>query len=121
MNEERKRILVVDDERLIRELLARTLEEEGFTCVVCSGLAEARVRLGDGGYSLVLCDYDLADGCGADLVEEIRATNLDVPVVVMSGVGRGDVVERCAGLDVDGFLPKPFTLDELLGRVYWLV
>jgi two-component system response regulator MprA len=118
---EGKRVLVVDDERLIRALLTRTLEEEGFTCVVCSGLEEARVRLDDGGYSLVICDYDLADGCGADLVEEIRTTHFDVPVVIMSGIDRQGVAERCAGLGVDAFLPKPFTLDELLGRVYWLV
>jgi DNA-binding response OmpR family regulator len=117
----RKRILIVDDERLIRALLARTLEEEGFSCTVTGSLEAARDHLHLASFSLVLCDYDLTDGCGLDLVDEIRAGHFDVPVIVMSGIERADLADRCAGLDADSFLAKPFKLDELLGRVYWLV
>jgi DNA-binding response OmpR family regulator len=121
MNDQSKWVLIVDDERLIREMLSRTLEEEGFSCVVSGDLAQARDRLDEGGFSLVVCDYDLPDGCGLDLADEVRAGHFDIPVVVMSGIDRPDLAAGCAAHGTDGFLAKPFTMDQLLTRVAWLV
>jgi DNA-binding response OmpR family regulator len=111
------RVLIVEDERLLAERLARGLREEGFAVDVASTLAAARERGLDNEYDAVLLDLGLPDGSGRDLLRAWRGEKLGVPVLVLTARDRTE--EKVAGLDAgaDDYLTKPFEFEELLARI----
>jgi len=111
------RLLLVEDERRLAERLARGLREEGFAVDCVTTAAEARERIEDTGYDLVLLDLGLPDGSGLDLLRGWRREGLDVPVLVLTA--RDLVDEKVAGLNAgaDDYLTKPFAFEEVLARV----
>lgn len=78
------RVLVVDDDPLVRRVVVRMIEYLGFVVVDAEGLTAARTTLAQGHIDLVLCDIDLLDGSGVDLAAELIAVGAP-PVVLMSG------------------------------------
>lgn len=111
------RILIVDDERLIQQLLSRLLEEDGHSCETAGSTAESRTRLEGDPFDLVFCDVDMPDGSGLDLVRELRAAGNDVPVVMMSGVHDARLAASAVDLGVEGYMLKPFPLEDVRERV----
>lgn len=110
------RILVIEDERALAGFIEQTLRQHGFAASVASTLAEARTLLTQP-FDAVICDRRLPDGDGLDLVKELRAANNHVPLLMLTALGLPK--ERVAGLEAgaDDYLPKPFSLFELLARV----
>ena len=108
------RILVVDDECSIRELIAGTLEESGYTVETAANAAEALDKLHGQRCDLLLTDYSMPRKTGLDLISQMRAEGLDIPVVLMTGRTAELLAER-PYLQVNVLLPKPFMIDELLG------
>jgi len=110
------RLLVVDDDRELTDLVARFLRGEGFEvdCVM-DGAAGAE-RASSGSYSLVLLDVMLGRSNGFDVLRRIRATS-SVPVVMLTA--KGDALDRILGLEIgaDDYLPKPFNPQELAARI----
>ena len=101
-------ILVVDDEPVIRELVALLLEEEGYTVrQACDGV-EALREVDEDGIDLVLSDVKMPHLDGISLAHRLGSRERSVPVVLMSAVG-----PKGTPLQVP-FLRKPFTADHLL-------
>lgn len=111
------RILVVDDDPAVSDLLVRALERDGHTLTTASTAARARVELVEKQADVIVLDVGLPDGSGIELCRAIRAQGLDVPILILTA--RSAVGERIAGLDAgaDDFLGKPFALGELRARV----
>lgn len=111
------RILVVEDDDRLRALLAATLAEAGWEVdEAADGRSGYGAALG-GGYDVVLLDVMLPGMDGVTLCRKLRATGLEVPVLMLTA--RGQVAARIEGLDAgaDDYLPKPFDVDELLARL----
>jgi two-component system OmpR family response regulator len=111
------RVLVVDDEPYITDLVRAALRLEGFEVEVASTGAEALAAGRRGGVDLVLLDVMLPDLEGVEVCRRWRADGVDVPVVFLTA--RDATEDRIAGLEAGGddYLPKPFSLDELVARV----
>ncbi len=109
-------ILVVDDDREIRELLARFLERNRFRVTAVRDAREARRNWPNGHYQLVVLDLMLPGEGGLDLARWLRSQS-DVPIVMLTAMG--EETDRIIGLELgaDDYLPKPFNPRELLARV----
>jgi len=110
------RILVVDDDPRLREMLRRYLQQEGFAVALAGDGAAMRKALADRDFDLVLLDLVLPGEDGLLLARELRGRS-DLPIIILSG--KGDTIDRVVGLEVgaDDYLAKPFHLRELLARV----
>jgi PAS domain S-box-containing protein len=105
------RVLVVDDEILVRRTAQNALERAGYAVKVVAGGQEALdVLAGSGdGFSAVLLDLSMPGMDGEVTLAAIRRTHPDLPVVICSGYSEDEVQHRFAGKAVQGFLQKPFT------------
>lgn len=111
------RILIVDDDPRIRQMVTRYFEDEGFIVHGASDGQGMRKALADNVIDLILLDLVLPNSeDGLALAREVRAGS-DVPIVMLTG--RDDVLDRIIGLEVgaDDYIPKPFHLREVLARV----
>lgn len=112
------RVLVVDDEPDIRELLEITLGRMGLESICAANLAQARDQLGAGTtFQLCLTDMRLPDGNGIDLVEEIQAQHPDMPVAVITAHGNVDSAIRALKAGAFDFISKPVALEKLRSLV----
>jgi two-component system OmpR family response regulator len=111
------RLLVVDDEATILELLSGSLRLAGFEVVTAaSGTAAVRAATASRP-DLVLLDVMLPDGDGFEALRRIRSGGSEVPVIFLTA--RDEVPDRVNGFAVGGddYVTKPFSLEELLGRI----
>jgi two-component system OmpR family response regulator len=111
------RILVVDDEANIREVVRYTLEREGFAVETAADGAAAASRLEEGGIDLVVLDVLMPELDGLSLCRRVRARGVQLPIIVLSS--RGEEADRIVGLDLgaDDYMTKPFSPGELAARV----
>lgn len=110
------RILIVDDDIKLRELLSKYLSGYGFeTLLLASGKAVA-ATIRDQNPDLVILDVMLGRENGLDVLKEIR-TNNAIPVIMLTA--KGEETDRIVGLELgaDDYLPKPFNPRELLARI----
>jgi two-component system response regulator PilR (NtrC family) len=107
------RILVVDDEPDLRELLEITLVKMGLDVDSAESLAAARHFLGSRDYALVLTDMRLPDGLGIDLVKEVSANFKDLPIAVLTAFGSADNAVAALKAGAFDYLSKPVGLDQL--------
>ncbi len=109
-------VLVVDDEPVVRDVVVRYLDHEGFVARQAANGAQAREMIQEHSPSLVILDLMLPDGNGLDLCRWIR-TSSDVPVIVLTA--RGEEQDRITGLELgaDDYVVKPFSPRELMVRV----
>lgn len=117
MSEEQvQRILVVDDDVALRELIASYLQANGFVVDGCGDGREMRAAIERHAPDLIVLDLMLPGEDGLSLLRVLRASG-GPPVIIVSA--RGDEVDRVIGLEVgaDDYLPKPFGPRELLARV----
>ncbi|HET8587180.1 MAG TPA: response regulator transcription factor [Candidatus Limnocylindria bacterium] len=111
------RILIVEDDRALRQTLAFNLSREGYEPVVAvdgeQGLGLAR----SGDLALILLDLMLPGMSGTELLRTIRADGLDTPVIILSA--KGSELDRVLGLKLgaDDYVAKPFSRPELLARI----
>jgi two-component system response regulator MprA len=112
------KILVVDDERAVRESLRRALELEGYEIELAADGEEALLRLGlEPPVDATILDVLMPGIDGLEVCRRLRSSGSSVPVLMLTA--RAEVDSRVAGLDAgaDDYLPKPFALAELLARV----
>jgi two-component system, OmpR family, response regulator MprA len=116
------KILVVDDERAVRDALRRALELQGYEVDLAADGAEALARLeADGHPDAVVLDILMPGIDGLEVCRRIRRSGDSVPVLMLTA--RDAVGDRVEGLDAgaDDYLVKPFALEELLARVRALI
>lgn len=111
------RILVVDDDADLRDLLRRALEREGHVVLTAGTLAQARRASDAQSADLVVLDLGLPDGSGLELCRELRDAGAGLPILVLTA--DSEVATRVELLDAgaDDFLGKPFAVAELRARV----
>jgi len=115
---DRPRVLVVDDDRAVRESLRRSLEFNGFEVALAADGAEALATLGGHGTpDVVVMDVMMPRLDGIETTKALRQAGNDVPILVLTA--RDAVGDRVEGLDAgaDDYLTKPFALEELLARL----
>jgi len=114
-----RQILVVEDERPIREMVAFGLRRAGFEVVEAEDTREARARIADRLPDLVLVDWMLPDTSGLELTRALKKNKetRDVPVIMLTA--RAEEQDKISGLEggADDYVTKPFSPRELLARI----
>jgi DNA-binding NtrC family response regulator len=111
------RVLIVDDERLIQQLLSRVVEREGHTATLAGSVPEARGHLEANEFDLVVCDVDMPGESGFDLVRSMRSHGRDTPIVMMSGIADPRLAAAAVDFGIAGDMIKPFPLDEARTKI----
>ena len=111
------KILVIEDDLSLQEILRRTLEQERYIVEVASDYRTGFIKLSDYTYDCILLDINLPDGNGLDLLRELKEMNKTGSLIIISA--RDSIEDKVEGLDLgaDDYLPKPFHLAELLSRI----
>ncbi|WP_221041748.1 response regulator transcription factor [Mycobacterium senriense] len=111
------RILVVDDDRAVRESLRRSLSFNGYSVELAHDGVEALELIANERPDALVLDVMMPRLDGLEVCRQLRSTGDDLPILVLTA--RDSVSERVAGLDAgaDDYLPKPFALEELLARM----
>ena len=117
MAENIKKILMVDDDVRIRELLQRYLTEQGFSVKSVGDSKEMDTALNGDSYDLLVLDLMLPGEDGLAICRRLRGSSVNTPIIMLTA--RGDEVDRIIGLEMgaDDYLPKPFNPRELLARI----
>src|SRR5688500_19420855 len=107
-----RRVLVVEDEAKVADAIRHGLESEGYEAVVSPTAADARARLNDTPFDVVLLDLGLPDGDGLQVLTHMRKRGLDARVLVLTA--RDTLDERVRGLDAgaDDYVVKQFAFAE---------
>ncbi|MEO9515738.1 MAG: sigma-54 dependent transcriptional regulator [Paracoccaceae bacterium] len=109
-------ILIVDDERDIRELISDILEDEGFTTRLAGNSDEAMSAINAETPGLIILDIWLKDSKmdGIDILKAVKRDNPDVPIVIISGHGNIEIAVAAIKQGAYDFIEKPFNIDQLL-------
>ncbi len=116
-NSSQKHILLVEDHETTRLVISRTLKGRGHEVVDVGSLAEAQGEFQPGKFDLVISDLGLPDGCGLDLMREIRDC-CDTPSIALSGFGMPEDVRRMTDAGFSAHLIKPIKLDQLFVLIH---
>ena len=115
-----KQILIVEDEKPIRDMIAFGLRRAGFTVSEAEDCSEARSRIADSRPDLLLVDWMLPDQSGLELTRAIKRNKetQDLPVILLTA--RAEEQDKVAGLEggADDYVTKPFSPRELLARIH---
>ena len=114
--EEKKHILVVDDDDRIRELIKEYLENNNFYVTTAKHAEDAKNKIKLIKFDLIILDIMMPGQNGLDLAKEIKSSN-DQPIILLTAMG--ETSDRISGLETgaDDYLPKPFEPKELLLRI----
>lgn len=116
------KILVVEDEEHLAAGLRFNLEAEGFEAVTVESGEEALELLkGPNGYGMVILDVMLPGKDGFEVARELRASNIYVPILMLTARGRAEDILKGLDAGADDYLPKPFDLSILLARLRGLL
>lgn len=114
----RYKVLLVDDDARLRELLSRYLLEQGFSIKAVGDAAAMDRALHREHFDLIVLDLMLPGEDGLAICRRLRAAENSVPIVMLTA--KGDEVDRIVGLEMgaDDYLPKPFNPRELVARIH---
>lgn len=111
------KLLIIEDERSLQELMVLTLRKEGYVVETASDFRTAEDKLSGYDYDCVLLDINLPDGSGLDILEKIKDGSCKADVIIISA--RDTIEDKVQGLELgaDDYLAKPFHLAELSARI----
>jgi len=113
-----QRILVVDDEAPIRELLSSYFQKRGYAVSAASNGAEAMRSLDELSIDVMILDIALADADGLELLETIKMDHPKLPVIILTGMGFDDeLLKEALEKKASGYVSKTLPLDQLLMEV----
>jgi DNA-binding response OmpR family regulator len=116
MTEKQKRILIVDDEETVRDLLQRILEKVGYDVITAVNGQEALDKVSQCNVNLVLLDMKMPGLDGFQILDGIRQRS-NIPVIMLSGMRDETIKIDSLGLGADDYIVKPFSTGELLARI----
>lgn len=108
MQLEGKHILLVDDDAWIRDSLSICLSCEGCRVTTAESALEGLYVFRKGGVDILICDYQLPDRDGLDLLREAKALAPEVPMILITAFGSRELYAQAATIGVDIFIDKPF-------------
>ncbi len=111
------KILIIEDEQDLLNVMLRYLKREGYLCETASTFNDGYKKISNYEYACAIVDLNLPGGDGLKLVKILREENTETGIIIISA--RNTVDDRIGGLDVgaDDYLTKPFNLSELNARV----
>jgi DNA-binding response OmpR family regulator len=111
------KILIIEDEPSLRELIERALQNEGYVVECAEDFITADAKVAGYNYDCILLDIMLPGGSGLDILQHLRAMGRKENVIIISA--RDSVDDRVGGLELgaDDYLSKPFHMSELVARV----
>ena len=113
-----KNILVVEDDRGLREGIELALRRDEFAFTLCESMGKARTAIMDGtAFDLVLLDINLPDGSGYDLLKEIKENHGEIPVIILTANDFEMDEVRGLELGAEDYITKPFSLMVLRARI----
>ena len=117
MTETKTRIMVVDDDARLRDLLNKYLAEQGFAVRAVANSADMDRYLARERYDLLILDLMMPGEDGLAICRRLRGASENIPIIMLTA--KGDEVDRIVGLEVgaDDYLPKPFNPRELVARI----
>lgn len=117
MDESLPRVLLVDDDARLRDLLLRYLQSQGFEAKGVGDGTQMRQALDRGHYDLIVLDLMLPGEDGLEICRRLRGQGDTTPIVMLTA--KGDEIDRIVGLEIgaDDYLPKPVNPRELLARI----
>lgn len=104
--DDKPKVLVVDDSAGVRQLLSATLSGAGFEVEVASGAREAMLAMARDGFSAMVVDYSMPRSNGVELVRSMRAADVRIPIVMVSGVATQEEKDAAWQVGVDAYLDK---------------
>ncbi len=112
------RILIIEDEKPLREDIIYYLSENGHKCDFASSVKSGLEKLSENKYSCALVDIGLPDGSGIEIIEYIKDKNPEMGVIIITAAN--SLEDKLTGLKIgaDDYLTKPFHLSELSARIY---
>ncbi len=113
-----QRLLVVDDDLRLRDLLGQYFTEQGFSVDLAADAVEMDKKLARNHYALMVLDLMLPGEDGLAICRRLRGNGHAIPIVMLTA--KGDEIDRILGLEMgaDDYLPKPFNPRELLARIH---
>ena len=112
------RILVVDDEQIVRNMARQALERYGYTVLLAEdGARGLEIFRGDPGIQCVVLDLTMPVMSGEETLERMKAVRRDVPIVLSSGFNEAQAVQRFQGKGLAGFLQKPYRAVVLVEKI----
>jgi DNA-binding NtrC family response regulator len=120
MNTQKPKILVIDDDALIRASIQAILTRKNCSVAGAKSATEARELLDPqkkGGYALIILDIKLGEESGLELLADMRANGITVPVLMVSGLSDMEKIQQAAAYSIKGFLVKPFNAQTLYEKV----
>jgi two-component system response regulator PilR (NtrC family) len=108
-----KKILVIDDEASMREMLGIMLRKEGYAVEIAANRSTAAAVLDRGPVNMVITDVKLPDGDGIEILRHVKAASPETAVVVMTAYGTTEAAVAALKLGAQDYLVKPFDVDEL--------
>ncbi|HEY1095922.1 MAG TPA: response regulator transcription factor [Alphaproteobacteria bacterium] len=114
-------VLVVDDDKGIRDLTGRYLQQQGCVVLTAQDAADARAKIGYFAFDVVVLDVMMPRETGFSLATSWRTQNMDTPIIFLTA--KGEAEDRIAGLETgaDDYMVKPFEPKELLLRIQSLI
>lgn len=109
----KNRVLIIDDEPDIRELVNLTLTKMGLEADTAIGVVSAKKKLDQHRYDLILTDMRMPDGSGLDVVQYVQERELPTPIVVMTAYGNADQAVQSLKAGAFDYIQKPLTLAQL--------
>jgi DNA-binding response OmpR family regulator len=116
-----RRILIVEDDQVLRETLAEHLvDQAAFTIVHAGSLAEAEtaIRLEDGRPDAIILDVGLPDGDGCDFCARLRKSGFNMPIIILTGSSSDADIVRGLSAGANDYIAKPFRAAELTARLH---
>jgi len=114
---EDRSLLIVEDDRPLRERLARAMEARGFEVAIAETVAQGLARAKDAPPAFAVVDLKLDDGNGLDVVELLHGTRPDARVVVLTGFGNIATAVAAVKYGAIDYLPKPADADDIMAAL----
>jgi DNA-binding response OmpR family regulator len=111
------RILIIDDEAPVRELLSLYLRKKGFDVATAFASKGAMEMLDNSQFHLAILDANLNAECGLDLLRQLKSRHAQLPVIIFSGSLDEDLPRKAFAAGANGFMHKTNSLQELLTEV----
>lgn len=114
MTTKQERILIVDDEELVRRLLHQRLSAEGYQCHEAGSAKQAVDKLLNNSFGLVILDIKMPGKSGVELLPKIKASHPDIAVIMATAVTDTNTAIQCMKQGAYDYVTKPFNLDEVV-------
>jgi len=114
-----KKVLIVDDDVVLRETLAAALTAEGYKTSEAGDGREGLEKASQGGYDLIVMDFVMPNLTGLEVVRKLREKGVETPIIMLTGEKKAEI-DKVLGLEIgaDDYMTKPFGPNELIARVH---